>query len=303
MKTMFAQLIAVLFLTAVVKNTCYSQIIDLDESTACVVSDVSGKVTYKEKGNDTVKPVTTGTVLPDDATVMVNKKSSITLANKDRSLFVDKKGTYQMTALTQEVQEKGEVSRFAAMAFAAKGYATTPPDTTKKAKGWGDKDSIIFYMPIGGKIPLQTTTFRWTPLKDKSVYKLVIYQTSKDAPILSTSTSVASFTFDPTQLSLKVGQTCHAQVLLENDNKIASAVINFTFVTADQVEAVLSTLKNDKEYMKGSAMVKSLMEAAVYESQQLISLASERYQKAIKMDANNSMPKQMYVAFLSRIDK
>ena len=119
MKTFLARLMAVLMLIAISTNISFSQSIDLDESTSCVVSDVQGKVTYKEKGSSTVKPVTAGTVLPADASVNVPKKASFSLICDDRSLPVSKKGTYQMAALSNDVQSKGEVSRFAKMAFAA----------------------------------------------------------------------------------------------------------------------------------------------------------------------------------------
>ncbi len=299
MKTMFAQLIAVLFFTAVVKNTCYSQIIDLDESTACVVSDVSGKVTYKEKGNDTAKPVSAGTVIPDDATVMVPDNASFTLANANRTLSVSKKGTYKMSVLAADVQVKGTESRFAKMAFAAKGYAR---DTSKNKKGWGDKDSLLFEMPLKGKLPLQTVTFRWTALNDNPSFKLVIFQKSLETPVLSVYTASNTFSFDPVQLAIKPGQACFAQVFLANDSKTASKVLSITFVPQKEVEMVIASLMNEQEYMKSDASKKLLLEAVELDAQDFKSSAALRYKRALKMDSGNVLASQMYAAFLNGAD-
>ncbi len=303
MKTILAHLLVIFLITTITPTTIFAQDINLDESSGCVVSDVKGKVTYTEKGSTKAKTVKSGTILPEDATVVVANKASFSLACEDRSLSVSKKGSYQMTALTKEVQAKGAQSRFAKMAFAAKGYGEIPPDTTRKVKGWGDKDSIMFKQPIGGKLPLQTSTFTWTPLKAGSVYKLVIYQNSKDAPVLSVITSVASFTFDPSQLAINMGQTCHAQVMLANDSKVTSKVVHFSFVSPKDAESVITSLMKDKEFSSGNAVQKSLMQAVELENQELFSMANEKYLMALKMDANNSMAKRMYVAFLDRVNK
>ena len=295
MKTMFAQIMAILFLTAIAKNTCYSQVIDLDESTACVVSDVSGKVTYKEKGNDTAKSVTAGLVIPDNATVTVPDNASFTLANANRSLSISKKGAYQMTALTKDVQEKGKESMFAKMAFAAKGFAR---DTVKSSKGWGDKDSILFEMPLQGKLPLQSVIFRWTALKDKPTYKLVIFQKSLETPFLSVYVSSNIFSFDPAQLAIKPGQACFAQVMLANDNTTASKVMSFTFVPQKEEEMVLASLMNEQEYVKSDATKKLLLEAVELDAKDFKSSAALRYQRALKTDGNNVLAAQMYAAFL-----
>ncbi len=299
MKTMFAQMMAILLLTAIAKNTCYSQIIDLEESVACVVSDVSGKVTYKEKGSDTVKPVTAGVVIPENAFVTVPDNASFTLANANRSLTITKKGTYQMTALTKDVQEKGTESMFAKMAFAAKGYAR---DTTSVKKGWGDKDSLLFEMPLKGKLPLQSVTFRWTALKDNPSFKLVIFQNSLETPVLSVYTSANSFSFDPAQLAIKTGQTCFAQVFLANDSKTASKVLSITFVPQKEVEMVIASLMNEQEYIKSDAAKKLLLEAVELDSKNYKSSAALRYQRAMKLDTNNVLAAQMYAAFLDSAD-
>lgn len=301
MKVILAQLMVVLLLITITTNNSFSQSINLDESTGCVVSDVRGKVTYTEKGSKTAKTVTAGTVLPEDATVTVANKASFSLACDDRSLPVNKKGTYQMAALAKDVQAKGEQSRFAKMAFAAKGYGTT--DTIPVKKGWGDKDSLLFTIPTGGKVPLQPTKFSWTPLKAGSIYKLIVYENAKDAPVLSATTSGASLNFDPAQLAVKTGKLYHVQVMLANDNKTASKVVNISFVSPNEGETALEPLMKDKEYLKSDAVKKSLMEAMELESRQLNSLASERYQKAITMDAKNTLAKQMYAAFLDRVSK
>ncbi len=299
MKVILAQLMVVFLLITITTNNSFSQSINLDESTGCVVSEVRGKVTYTEKGSKTAKTVTAGIVLPEDATVVVTNKASFSLACDDRSLPVNKKGTYQMAALAKDVQAKGEQSRFAKMAFAAKGYAT---DTTKR-KGWGDRDSLLFTIPTGGKVPLQPTKFSWTPLKAGSIYKLIVYENAKDAPVLSATTSGASFNFDPAQLAVKTGKLYHVQVMLANDSKTASKVVNISFVSPNEGETALEPLMKDKEYLSSNAVKKSLMEAMELESRQLNSLASERYQKAISMDAKNTLAKQMYAAFLDRVSK
>ncbi len=293
-------MVAIILIVAISTNHSFSQSIDLDESSSCVVSEVNGKVTYLEKGSTTAKPVTAGTVLPEDATVVVANKASFSLACGDRSLPIAKKGTYQMAALAKEVASRGEVSRFAKMAFSAKGYAT---DTSKIRKGWGDRDSLLFTIPTGGKVSLQPTMFSWTPLKAGSIYKLIVYENAKDAPVLSATTSGASFNFDPTQLAVKTGQLYYVQVALANDNKTASKVVNISFVSQNEAEKALEPLMKDKEYMSSSAVKKLLMEAMELESMQFNSLAGERYQKAISMDTNNALPKQLYAAFLDRVGK
>ena len=303
MKVILAQLMVVFLLITITTNKSFSQSINLDESTGCMVSEVRGKVTYTEKGSKTAKTVSAGTVLPEDATVTVANKASFSLACDDRSLPFRTKGTYQMAALAKDVQAKGEQSRFAKMAFAAKGYGTTPPDTTKVRKGWGDKDSLLFIIPIGGKVPLQPTKFSWTPLKAGSIYKLIVYENAKDAPVLSATTSGASFNFDPAQLAVKTGKLYHVQVMLANDGKTASKVVNISFVSPNEGVTALEPLMKDKEYIGSNAVKKSLMEAMELESRQLNSLASERYQKAISLDAKNTLAKQMYVAFLDRVSK
>lgn len=301
MKTKPALLMAVLFITAFSTTTSFAQSLNLDESSGCLVTNVTGKVTYQEKGSPAPKTVTSGSVIPDDATVVFGKKANMTLACDDRSLVVTKKGTHQMETLSKEVQSKGEVSRFAAMAFKAKGYVT-PPDTTKK-KGWGDKDSLIFHFPFSGKIALQPTKFSWTSLKAGTTYKLIIYENSKDAPLLSVTTSGAAFNFDPGQLAVKTGKVYHVQVMLANDSKTASKVVNITFSSSSDVDTVLSSLMKDKEYLKSNPAQKSIMEASELESKEFYSLASERYQKAIKTDANNALARQMYSAFMDRMSK
>lgn len=295
MKTMFAQMMAILLFTAIAKNTCYSQSIDLEESIACVVSDVSGKVTYKEKGSDTVKPVTAGAVIPENATVTVPDNASFTLANANRSLTITKKGTYQMTALTKDVQEKGTESMFAKMAFAAKGFAK---DTTRSSKGWGDKDSIIFLMPLKGKIPLQPLTFKWTALQNNPTYKLVIVQKSLDMPVLSVYVSTSMFSVDPAQLAIQPGQACFAQVSLANDPTTASKIISITFVPPSEEEMALSSLMTQQEYAKSDATRKLLLEAVELDAKGFKSSAALRYQRALNMDGNNVLASQMYAAFL-----
>jgi hypothetical protein len=140
-------------------------------------------------------------------------------------------------------------------------------------------------------------------LKEGSTYKLIVYQNAKDSPILSATTSVASFTFDPNQLAIKTGQTCFAQVMLANDKTSASKVVSFTFVSAKEAETVFDVLSKDKEYIKGNAIQKALMEAVELESKDFNALASEHYLKALKIDGNNPLAGQMYVAFLERINK
>lgn len=298
MKTILAQMMAVLFLVAIVKNTSFSQGI-IDEDTRCIVSDVSGKVTYKDNGSSTDKPVEPGTLLSEDATVIVNKKASFTLVKDDRSMTISKKGNYQVAALAKEVEEKGETSKFAAMAFAAKGYGTT--DTIKKAKGWGDKDSLLFKNPFEGKILLQPITFRWTSIPGNTSYHLIVYQSSQESPILSAIVANSSFSIDPSQLDIKTGETCYAQVMLANDNKTASKVISFTFVSAKEEEMALATLIKDKEYNNCNAIQKILLEAFELDSQNFKSSAAMRYQKAMKMDSKNVIASQIYVAFLKNI--
>ncbi|MCF8243508.1 MAG: hypothetical protein K9J37_16720 [Saprospiraceae bacterium] len=304
MKAMFAQLMAVLFLVAVSQNTSFSQdipdIVLGGTTSSCAVSDVSGKVTYKAAGSTTAMPVTAGTVLREDATVIVSDGGSITLAKDERSLTVNKKGIYKMTDLTKNVQEKGEVSRFARMAFAAKGYS---PDTTKNKKGWGDKDSLLISNPAKGKVPIKPITFTWTSMKAGSTYNLIIYQNANGSPILSVKTSIASFSLDPSQLSYETGRPCYAQVTLENDNHTFSEPIKFTFVPVDNAETVLTSLKNDNEYMKGSSLQKTLMEAYEFENNDYNTLAYSKYQEAMKMGENNQLTAQMYAAFLDRMSK
>ncbi len=279
----------------------FAQNIDLDESPAgCVVWEVKGKVTYLEKGNVQAKPVVPGTAFPEDATVVVGKKSSLTIACDDRLLPVGTKGTYLMAALMKEVQTKGEPSRFAKMASVAKGYVGT--DTTKVKKGWGAEDSILFNIPTRGKIPLQPVIFKWTSLKEGSTYQLIIFQNAKDSPILSATTSVASFSFDPAQLAVKTGQPCYAQVMLANDNSTTSIVVSFTFIALHESEAALAELMKDKKYLKAGILQKTLMEAVELEAKELNSLAIERYRKAIKLNAKSTLASQMYAAFLDRIN-
>ncbi|MBK8564967.1 MAG: hypothetical protein IPN76_16930 [Saprospiraceae bacterium] len=261
---------------------------------------MSGKVTFTEPGNPTPKSVTAGMVLSDDATVVVGKKANFTLVCDDRSLAVNKKGTHQMAMLSKDVQANGVTSRFAKMAFAAKGFVRT--DSTKK-KAWGDKDSILINFPLKGKILLNHVTFNWTALKAGSTYKLIVYQNSKEAPIISATTSVASFSFDPTQLAIKAGQVCHAQVMLDKDSKTTSKVVSFTFVTSNEPESILATLNKDNEYAKASPTQKLLMEAIEFESKELNATATERYQKAMKLGGNNELTNQMYAAFLERMGK
>ena len=305
MKAMFAQLMAVLFLVAVSQNTSFAQDIpDIElggTTSSCVASDVSGKVTFKEAGSTTAMPVTAGTVLREDATVMVSDGGSITLAKDQRSLTVNKKGTYKMSDLTKDVQEKGEVSRFAMMAFAAKGYGSK--DTIPIRKGWGGKDSLLFSNPTKGMVPIQPITFKWTAMEAGSNYKLIIYQNLNESPILSVNTSAASFSLDPSQLSFVSGRPCYAQVLLANDNKTFSEVVRFTFVPAAKAETVLTSLKNEKEYMKGSSLQKMLMEAYELENNDYNTLAYRKYQEAMKMSENSQLAAQMYAAFVDRMSK
>ena len=109
MKTTIAKLVAILLLFAITANQSYSQSINLDEVSGCLVSDLSGKVTYTEPGNPTPKPVTAGMGLADDATLSIEKKSSLTLGNEDHSLVLNKKSSHQMSGLTAEVKAKGAV--------------------------------------------------------------------------------------------------------------------------------------------------------------------------------------------------
>ncbi len=304
MKTTISKLVAILLVFAITTIHSFSQSLSLDEVSGCLVSDVSGKVTFTEPGNPTPKSVTAGMVLSDDATVVVGKKANFTLVCDDRSLAVNKKGTHQMAGLSKEVQANGEVSRFAKMAFAAKGYGEVPPDTSKRneIRGWGGKDSIFFKLPIGGKIPLQLTTFRWVPLKDGSIYKLTIYQNSKEAPVLSAQTSTASFSFDPSQLAINMGQTYYAQVILASDGAVSSKVVHFSFVPLSMVESAMASLAKDKDFKSGNAAQQALMQAAELENLELFSLANEKYLLALKLDGNNSMAKRMYVAFLNKVE-
>jgi hypothetical protein len=301
MKTAISKLVAFVLLFAITNIHSFSQSINLDEVSGCLVSDVSGKVTFTEPGNPTPKSVTAGMVLSDDATVVVGKKANFTLVCDDRSLAVNKKGTHKMAMLSKDVQANGVTSRFAKMAFAAKGIAT--PDTTKVRKGWGGKDSILISQPVIGKIPLQPIKFSWTALKNGTEYRLIMYENNKDLPILSATTSGAHFNFDPANLAVKPGKNYRVQVMLANDNKTASKVVNITFVSPNESETALASLMKDKAYLNSNAVQKSLMEATELESNELNSLASERYQKAIKMDSNNTLAKQMYAGFLERINK
>ena len=282
MKAIFHPLTVLVFLTLFTPLTIFSQNINLDDMPGCLVSDVSGKVSYLERGSTTAKAVKVGTVLPEDATVTVGKKSSLTLTCDDRQMTVSQKGTYQMAGLAKDVASKGTASKFAQMVFSANGYAIG--DTTKK-KGWGSKDSIFFLLPTNGKVPLQPTTFSWTPLNTGATYKLIVYQNEKDKPLLSVMTHKASFSFDPEQLALQAGQTCHAQVMLAGDGKtIASEVVDFSFAPFDAAESALTLLKTKNEYLKSSPAQKLLMEAIELESREFNSLATGRYQQAMKKD-------------------
>jgi hypothetical protein len=301
MKTKPALLMAVLLITAFSTTTSFAQSLDLDEASGCLVTNVTGKVTYHEKGAPAPRTVTAGSVIPDDATVVFGKKANMTLACDDRSLVVTKKGTHQMETLSREVQAKGEVSKFAAMAFKAKGYVRD--DTTKIKKGWGGKDSILFKIPAVGKIPLQPITFAWTSLKIGSNYKLIVYQNSKDAPILTAITTLASFSFDPSQLAVNIGKPCFAQVILANDDKTVSKVVSFTFESLTEANNALAKLSLGQDYIKGSNLQKTLMEAVELESKAFNTMASERYMKALQMDAKNPLTGQMYAAFLERANK
>ncbi len=298
MNTTISKLVAILLLFAIATVHTFSQTINLDEVSGCLVSDVSGKVTYTEPGNPMPKPVTAGMVLADDATLYIGKKSSLTLVNDDHSLVVNKKGSHQMVNLAAEVKAKGEVSRFAKMAFAAKGYV----DTTRVKKGWGEKDSLIFKFPVNGKIPIQPTKFSWNSLISGSTYKLIIYEKSSDSPLLSVITSDAAFTFDPTQLAIQTGKVYHVQVMLASDMKTTSKVVNITFVSKSELESVLTSILKYQEYRKSNAFNKSLMEASELEFHGLNSSASERYDNAIQLDRNSTLAKQMYAAFRNRVD-
>lgn len=304
MKTILAHLMAVLMFSAITTNFCFSQSIS-DESTSCVVSSVSGKVTYTERGSSTAKPVMAGTVLPEDATINVAKKASFTLACDDRSMQVNQKGTHQMSSLSADVQSKGEVSRFAKMAFMAKGYGSsdTTASTKNPGKGWGGEDSILFKGPFGGKIPLKTLKIDWTPLKEGSVYKLVIYEKSKEMPVFHALTTTSSFTIEPTQLAVKTGVEYHAQVSLANEGKTDSKTLSFTFTPANEVDAVLKGLKSSNEYTKGSNLQKTLLEAMELESKQFLTDANERYIRALRADSKNEMTAKLYAAFLDKAVK
>ncbi len=284
-------------------TSTFAQSLDLEAVTGCLVSDATGKVTYTEKGSTMAKPVTAGTVIPDDATVTVGKKSSLTLVSGDRSLAFAQKGAHSMAVLAKEVAAKGERSRFAQMAFVAKGYGELPKDSSTRRKGWGGKDSIVFQPPIGGKLALQTATIRWYALKGGSVYKLTVYQTAKEMPVLEALTSAAEFTFDPAQLAVKTGQPCFVQVALASDGKVKSKQAKLIFAPLEQVENALAGLKKDKEYLKGSAQQKSLMEAAELENLEFWASANERYQAAIRLNGSNSLAKRMYTAFLDKVSR
>jgi hypothetical protein len=305
MKTKISKLVAIVLLFAITNIQSFSQSINLDEMSGCLVSDVSGKVTYTEPGNPTPKPVTVGMVLSDDANLSIRKKSSITLVNEDHSLMVNKKGNHQMANLAVEVKEKGEVSRFAKMAFAAKGYGT---DTSKQRtidppKGWGGEDSILFENPIGKKIIKKPTTFKWTVLKEGSKYKFIIFEKSKDLPLMVVNTSNNFLEVDIPQLEIKTGTTYYAQVMLESDIKVNSELLSLTFVEQKDVASSLAVLQNENEYKMGTQVKKLLMEASELESHGFYDLAGEWYQKAIKLNKKDTLAMQLYSAFLSRINK
>lgn len=304
MKTTIAKLVAIVLCFTANAFQAFSQTFNLDEVSGCLVTDVSGKVTFTEPGNPNPKSVTAGMVLSDDATVVVGKKANFTLVCDDRSLAFNKKGTHQMAMLSKDVQANGAASRFAKMAFAAKGYGTDTIQPRKKdpPKGWGGEDSILFTNPIGKKLIMQLTTFKWTNIKNGALYKFVVFEKTKDMPLLVATTSTAAFTVDPSQLAVKTGTVYHVHVSFANDPELDSEVLELIFVPKEVVESSLSNLMSDMEYKKSTPVQKALMEAAELEANGFHDLASERYQKAIRMDARNSLATQLYTAFLFRIN-
>ncbi len=271
----------------------------LDETPGCLVSDVTGKVTYTEKGNSTPKPVTAGTVLPEDATVSVGKKSNFTLICDDRSLMVDKKGVHQAAVLSKEVQAKGEVSRFAKMAFAAKGYVQ---DTAKLKKPFGDKDTILFKLPKKDKLPIGNVKIAWFPIKSKNTFKLFFFQQSVSEPIMAVQLSGDSFSFDATNLDLGSNKTCNIQVFT-NDMKHSSKILEISFVQVKDFEAVQANLQKSKEYKLSNHVNQKLMEAIEYESNGFNSAAMETYLTVLSETPRNVVANQMYAAFMERMSK
>lgn len=300
MKTMFAKMLAILCLIVITKTTCISQIIpDIDDSVvnSCVVSDVSGKVTYKENGTE--MPVKAGTVLKEGATVTIPDGGSVTLAKDEMSLVVNKKGNYQVASMIKNVKEKGKVSRFARMAYAAKGYGdTTASKKPPTGKNWGGKDSLIIFPPINGKIPLKPIKISWTSSTSKSLYKLSIFQKSLESPVFSATLSNTFFIFDPNQFAITPNNPCFVQVWLINDVESASKVTSFTFVPNEYEESVLQLLKNDSEYNESNAINKLLIEANQLDENGFKLSAAERYKMALAMDNTNILATKMYSSFL-----
>jgi hypothetical protein len=298
MKTLFGiSLLLLLF-----NISSFSQNIDLDVSSDCIVWKVSGKVTYNDGSRSSWMTVTEGMSLSENAKLQVGNKASVALARDGKVYTVAKKGEVGVNAVLKGTgtAQSASTKMFIEKVALAKGYVGKPGSSdTSSSKGWGDKDTLILILPQGSKIPAKPFTFRWTPIKSATGYVLSVYRDNTGQPLLSAHANGTALSIDLGQLAVMPGQTYKASVATK-DMKVKSGEVSFSVVAAaDETSATASLLK-DKDYQSSSNSQKLMMEAIALEGSGLFTSADERYSKALMQDAKNKMLREMYGAFLMR---
>lgn len=283
-----------------------AQSIDLDANNDCIVWQVTGKASYTLPSESKPVNIVDGMTLPPEATLQIGPRSSVSLVQNDQMYSIDKKGKVTLrTVLSGPASSQSKGMRdFAKMMSSAKGYVgegTKSSSDTSKAKGWGDKDKIHLIFPSGSKVPKKSFSFSWTPVEAAGTYTLRVQKDKSGQPLLEAVTKSAMFNVDLSQLALNTG-TNYLISVSANNNAIKSNEATFSVFDPQEEQTALAGLFSEKEYQKSSPSQKSMMEAATLETYGLLTLAMEKYQKAIASDARNPLLKDMYAAFLQRHD-
>jgi hypothetical protein len=281
-----------------------AQNIDLDSSPDCIVWKVTGKAYLAEKVNSKLTPLTVGMSLSENTKLRINKKSSVTIAQKNKLYTYDKKGEVSVSSVLKGtgVEQSESAGNFFKMASSAKGYLGDgqAKDTTKTRSGWGEKDKIMMIFPTGGKAPSKSLAFSWTKLEGAMKYSLVIYKDSPDQPVYTVAATEPTTSVKlPNVKGMMIGQTYRAFVTAP-EKQIKSNEVTFTVTAAADEDAALTSTRQDSEYKKANPVQQFLMEAVALESANMHASANERYQKALTRDAKNRLAKDMYAAFLMR---